>query len=64
MVDVGRMKEKSFDPLKRMESLVSQKSFLMGQTWPLFCLFSSFSQLNDNYSTELLTMNGKRVDGI
>ena len=27
--------------------------FVGGQTWPLFVLFSSFSQYNDKYNTKL-----------
>ena len=44
VVDVGRMKEKSFDPLKRMESLVSQKSFFNGANLASFLfIFVIFS---------------------
>ena len=35
----------------------------MGQTLPLFCLFSFFSQYKDKYSTNL-TKDDKSIDGV
>ena len=37
--------------------------FLMGQTRPLFGLFSFFSQCKDKYSTKFI-INDKSIDGV
>ena len=42
---------------------VSSYFFKIGQTWPLFGLFSFFSQCKDKYSTNF-TINDKSIDGV
>ena len=37
--------------------------FKMDQTWPLFGLFSFFSQCKDKYNTNF-TINDKSIDGV
>ena len=53
-----------FDIVQRQVANLELNSFLMGQSRPLFVYFSFFSQCKDEYSTQILTIIDKSVDGV